>query len=59
MRKPLLTATTILSGILAMAALTSLQAAELKVIVGGSMTASMNAIAPQFEKPTATGWSAI
>ena len=35
-----------------MAAATSLQAAELKLIAGGSMTASMNAIAPQFEKTT-------
>jgi molybdate transport system substrate-binding protein len=52
MIKPLFTVTTILSGIFAMAAATSLQAAELKVIVGGSMTASINAIAPQFEKAT-------
>src|SRR3954468_3915194 len=52
MIKPLFTVTTILSGIFAMAAATSLQTAELKVIVGGSMTASMNAIAPQFEKAT-------
>jgi molybdate transport system substrate-binding protein len=35
-----------------MAAATSLQAVELKAIVGGSMTASINAIAPQFEKAT-------
>jgi molybdate transport system substrate-binding protein len=48
MRKPLFF-TTLLSGILAM---TSLQAAELKVIAGGSMTASMNAIASQFEQAT-------
>ena len=52
MIKPLFTVTTILSGIFAMAAATSLQAAELKVIAGGSMTASINAIAPQFEKAT-------
>src|SRR3954468_22334851 len=52
MIKPLFTVTTILSGIFAMAAATSLQTAELKVIVGGSMTASINAIAPQFEKAT-------
>src|SRR6476659_9352409 len=51
MSKPL-SVTTILSGIFAMAVATSLQAAELKVIVGGSMTASINAIAPQFEKAT-------
>jgi molybdate transport system substrate-binding protein len=35
-----------------MAAATSLGAAELKVIGGGSMTASLNAIAPEFEKAT-------
>src|SRR5258707_7611703 len=51
MRKSPLTVTAFLSGILTMAA-TSLQAAELKVIAGGSMTASMNAIAPAFEKAT-------
>ena len=44
--------TPLLSGILAMAAASQLQAAELKLIAGGSMTASMNAIAPQFEKAT-------
>jgi molybdate transport system substrate-binding protein len=44
--------TPFLSGILAMAAASQLQAAELKLIAGGSMTASMNAIAPQFEKAT-------
>ena len=52
MRKPLLSVTTVLSGILVMAAATSLGAAELKVIGGGSMTASLNAIAPEFEKAT-------
>jgi molybdate transport system substrate-binding protein len=52
MSKPLLSATTVLSGILVMAAATSLGAAELKVIGGGSMTASLNAIAPEFEKAT-------
>src|SRR6478672_8834338 len=52
MRKPLLSVTTVLSGILALAAATSLGAAELKVIGGGSMTASLNAIAPEFEKAT-------
>src|SRR4051812_37501873 len=51
MRKPLFTVASLMSGILAMAA-TSLHAAELKVIAGGSMTASMNAIAPAFEKAT-------
>jgi molybdate transport system substrate-binding protein len=44
--------TPLLSGILAMAAASQLQAAELKVIAGGSMNASMNAIAPPFEKAT-------
>jgi len=42
----------LLSGILAMATASQLQAAELKVIAGGSMTASMNTIAPLFEKAT-------
>src|SRR5947208_6911967 len=51
MTKPLST-TALLYGILAMAAASQLEAAELKVIAGGSMTASMNAIAPQFEKAT-------
>lgn len=51
MRKPLLTVT-MLSGVLAMTTATSLQAAELKLIAGGSMTASINAIAPEFEKAT-------
>ena len=41
-----------LSGILAMALATSLQAAELKVIAGGSMTALLNELAPPFEKTT-------
>ena len=50
MRKPPFTVTTVLSGILIMAAATSAGAAELKVIDGGSMTASLNAIAPEFEK---------
>ena len=36
--------TTALSGILAMVLATSLQAAELKVIAGGSMTALLNAL---------------
>jgi molybdate transport system substrate-binding protein len=52
MRKPLFVAfTSVLSGVLAMSA-TSLHAAELKVIAGGSMTASMKSIAPAFEKAT-------
>src|SRR3954453_3073808 len=44
--------TALLSGILVMAAASQLQPAELKVIAGGSMTSSMNAIAPEFEKAT-------
>ena len=52
MRKPPLTVTTVLSGILVMAAATSPEAAELQVIGGGSMTASLNAIALEFEKAT-------
>jgi molybdate transport system substrate-binding protein len=52
MGKPLFTIVSLMSGILAMAAATSLHATELKVIAGGSMTASMNAIAPAFEKAT-------
>jgi molybdate transport system substrate-binding protein len=44
--------TTALPGILAMALSTSLQAAELKVIAGGSMTALLNELAPPFEKTT-------
>src|ERR1700710_66214 len=52
MGKSPLTVTSLMSGILAMAVSTSLPAAELKVIAGGSMTASMNAIAPAFEKAT-------
>ena len=44
--------TTALSGILAMVLATSLQAVELKVIAGGSMTALLNELAPPFEKTT-------
>jgi molybdate transport system substrate-binding protein len=50
MRKPLFKLASLLSGILAMAAATSLQAAELKVIAGGSMTALLKELAPPFEK---------
>lgn len=42
----------LLSGALVMTSAASLQAAELKVIAGGSMTASMNALAATFEKAT-------
>jgi molybdate transport system substrate-binding protein len=52
MRKPLVKVASLLSGILAMAAATSLQAAELKVIAGGSMTALLKELAPPFEKAT-------
>ncbi len=44
--------TTALSGIIAMTLAPSLQAAELKVIAGGSMTAVLNKLAPAFEKTT-------
>jgi molybdate transport system substrate-binding protein len=44
--------TAALAGILAMALTTPLQAAELKVIAGGSMTALLNELAPPFEKAT-------
>jgi molybdate transport system substrate-binding protein len=40
------------AGILAMALVTPLQAAELKVIAGGSMTALLNELAPPFEQAT-------
>jgi len=42
----------LLSAALVMTSVASLQAAELKVIAGGSMTAPMNVIAAQFEKAT-------
>src|SRR2546430_450257 len=42
--------TTLLSAALVMTSAASLQAAELKVIAGGSMTASLNALAAPFEK---------
>jgi molybdate transport system substrate-binding protein len=42
----------LLSGAFIMTPAASLQAAELKVIAGGSMTASMNALAAPFEKAT-------
>jgi len=42
----------LLSTALVMTSTASLQAAELKVIAGGSMTASMNALAAPFEKAT-------
>ena len=54
MRKPLLSVTAVLSGILAMATATSLHAAELKVIAGGSMTASMKRSRPRSRRRPAT-----
>src|SRR5882757_8887561 len=51
-KPPLKRLTAALSGILAMALTTTLQAAELKVIAGGSMTALLNELAPPFEKTT-------
>jgi molybdate transport system substrate-binding protein len=47
---PLKSAVILLSGALVMTSAASLQAAELKVIAGGSMTASLNALAAPFEK---------
>ena len=44
--------TAALSGILAMALATPLQASELKVIAGGSMTALLNQLSPAFETTT-------
>jgi molybdate transport system substrate-binding protein len=44
--------TAALTGILAMALATPLQAAELKVIAGGSMTVLLTKLAPPFEKAT-------
>ena len=43
---------TLLSGLLVMTLTTSLQAAELKVIAGGSMTALLNQLGPPFEQAT-------
>jgi molybdate transport system substrate-binding protein len=49
-KSPLKSAAILLSGALVMTSALSLQAAELKVIAGGSMTASLNALAAPFEK---------
>jgi molybdate transport system substrate-binding protein len=51
-KPPLKQLTAALTGILAMALAPPLQAAELKVIAGGSMTALLNELAPPFEKAT-------
>ena len=52
-KPPLIGLATVLSGVLVMALAISLQAAELKVIAGGSMTALLNQLSPAFE--TASG----
>jgi molybdate transport system substrate-binding protein len=49
-KSPLKSVAILLSAALVMTSAASLQAAELKVIAGGSMTASMNALAAPFEK---------
>lgn len=51
-KSPLKRLTTALFGIIAMALTPPLQAAELKVIAGGSMTALLNELSPPFEKAT-------
>src|SRR5262245_61309465 len=45
-------ATTILTLAMTHAPAVSAQAAELKVLAGGSMTGSLNALAPEFERAT-------
>jgi molybdate transport system substrate-binding protein len=45
-------AASILGGALVMSAMTDLQAAELKVLAGGSITGSLNELGPQFERAT-------
>ena len=53
MRNSLLNSvTSLLSGLLIMTLTTSLQAAELRVIAGGSMTALLNQLGPPFEQAT-------
>jgi molybdate transport system substrate-binding protein len=51
-KSPLKSVTIPLSAALVMTSAASLQAAELRVIAGGSMTASLNALAAPFEKAT-------
>ena len=51
-KSPLKSVTILLSAALVMTSSASLQAAELRVIAGGSMTASLNALAAPFEKAT-------
>jgi molybdate transport system substrate-binding protein len=51
MKKPLLAAAGSVLGLtLALSPIAGLQAAELKIIAGGSMTDSLNELAPQFER---------
>src|SRR6266852_8134872 len=47
---PLVAVTSIMSLVLSMSSITNLQAAELKVLAGGSMTGSLNELGPQFER---------
>src|SRR5439155_6319773 len=49
---PLKSVAILLSAAFVMTSAASLQAAELRVIAGGSMTASLNALTPEFEKAT-------
>ena len=49
-KSPLKSVIALFSGAIIMTSAASLQAAELKVIAGGSMTASLNALAAPFEK---------
>jgi len=51
-KSPLKSVAILLSGALVMTSAASLQAAELRVIAGGSMAASLNALAAPFEKAT-------
>src|SRR5437588_3740005 len=51
-KSPLKSVAILLSGSLVMTSAASLQAAELRVIAGGSMAASLNALAAPFEKAT-------
>ncbi len=51
MKKPLLAAVSVMLGLApALSSINGLHAAELKVLAGGSMTAVLNELAPQFER---------
>ena len=52
MDKPLITATLLGLAIAAMAPIATVRASELKVLAGGSMTASLKELGPRFEKAT-------